>query len=150
MRKAIHRLKYQHDLGLGEILSQYMVRGYLIQKWQVDLVIPVPLSLDRLAERGYNQASLLAKPFSFTLDLDFRPQALTRVRETRSQVGLSAQERRTNVQEAFLAKPKEVESRKILLIDDVTTTGSTLNACAAALMEAGAAQVYCLTLARAA
>lgn len=150
IRKAIHRLKYQHDLGLGEVLSQYLVRAYLLQDWRIDIVIPVPLSLDRLAKRGYNQASLLAKPFALYLNINFCPQALARVRDTRSQVGLSAQERQNNVQEAFLAKPELVGSKQILVIDDVTTTGSTLNACAAALRVAGAAKVYCLTLARAA
>lgn len=150
IRKAILRLKYQRDLGLGEVLSQYLVRAYLLQEWHIDAVIPVPLSLDRQAMRGYNQASVLAKPFALSLGLEFRPQALARVRETRSQVGLSAQERQNNVQEAFLANPELVNSKKILVIDDVTTTGSTLNACAAALKDAGAAIVYCLTLARAA
>jgi len=150
LRSAILRLKYRHDVALGDVFSRFLVRCFMRQGWNVDSVIPVPLGLDRIAERGYNQASLLARPFAYELGLDYLPRAVKRVRETRSQVGLSIQERHDNVSDAFLARQSVVSGRRILLIDDVTTTGSTLNSCAGALLNAGAIQVFGLTLARAA
>lgn len=149
IRQAIHRLKYQRDVALGEVLAQYLIRCFERQDWNVDLVIPVPLALDRYAERGYNQASLLAKPFAWRVGLPYAAGALRRVRETRSQVGLNAQERRYNVFGAFSANAEFVKDKRVLVVDDVATTGSTLDACAWALLEAGAIQVYCLTLAQA-
>jgi competence protein ComFC len=148
IRKAIHKLKYYRDIALGEVLSNVLLRLFLKQKWQVDLIIPVPLSLDRIEKRGYNQASLLARPLAYNLRLDFSNHMLFRERDTRSQVGLSAIERRLNVKGAFRANERLVSGRYILLIDDVTTTGSTLDACAETLMHAGAQSVHCLTLAR--
>jgi ComF family protein len=118
-------------------------------KWEIDLITPVPLGLARLAERGYNQSSLLARPLSLALHVPYRPQILSRVRETRSQVGLTAAERRENVSGAFVARSNGIMGRNVLLVDDVTTSGSTLDACAEALFTAGARQVYGLTLARA-
>jgi competence protein ComFC len=118
-------------------------------KWDIDLIAPVPLGLARLAERGYNQSSLLARPLSLALNVPYRPQVLTRARETRSQVGLTAAERRLNVSGAFTAHPNWPPGCRILLVDDVATSGSTLEACAEALFAAGARQVYGLTLARA-
>lgn len=150
LREALHRLKYQRDIGLGEPLSKHLVELYNQLKWDIDIVVPIPLGIKRLKERGYNQSAMLARPFSFAMNKPYRPAALQRNRETRSQVGLSAQERRANVENSFLASREEVEGKIVLIIDDVTTTGSTLNACAQALREAGASVVYGLTLARAA
>ncbi len=117
--------------------------------WAVDLVIPVPLSPGRSVERGYNQAALLARPLALFTGLDYRPKGLVRCRETRSQVGLSLSERRLNVAGAFQANPSMVSGRSVLSVDDVTTSGTTLQACAEALLAAGAKNVFALTLARA-
>jgi ComF family protein len=116
--------------------------------WGIDIVVPVPLGIARLAERGYNQASLLAWPVALWLGISLCAKGLSRVRETRSQVDLSAAERKENVAGAFQARPALVRGRRVLLVDDVTTTGSTLDACAAALLAGGAVSVYALTLAR--
>jgi ComF family protein len=150
VRNALHELKYKRNVGLGEILARSLVQLLQHESWKVDLVTPVPLGLARLAERGYNQSSLLARPISMALNIPYRPNALFRARETRSQVGLTAAERRLNVSGAFVAHPNWVTGRNILVVDDVTTSGSTLDACAVALFTAGARQVYGLTLARAA
>jgi ComF family protein len=146
---AIHRLKYRRDVGLGEALAQPMIQCLQAQAWPVDLVTPVPLGLARLAERGYNQAALLARPIALFLGLVYCPMVVQRARETRSQVGLSAAARRDNVVGAFRALSERASGKRILIVDDVTTSGATLNACAQALMEAGAECVYGLTLARA-
>ncbi len=150
VRNAVHRLKYKGDLGIGEVLSRPLITGLRQYGWVVDLIVPVPLGLARLAERGYNQAALLAWPMALALGISYRPKSLCRVRETRSQVGLKLAERQENVQGAFSARREWVAGKTVLVVDDVTTSGSTLNACAAALLEAGASAVYGLTLARAA
>jgi ComF family protein len=115
----------------------------------VDLVVPVPVSLSRRSERGYNQAALLARPIALFYGLDYRPKALMKLRETRSQVGLTVEERKANVDDAFFGEQRIVKGKNILVVDDVTTSGATLNACAHVLRNAGAEEVYCLTLARA-
>lgn len=148
-RNALHQLKYRRNVGLGEMLARPLVELAQSEKWIIDLIIPVPLGLARLAERGYNQSSLLARPLSLALNVPYRPQWLTRAKETRSQVGLTAAERRLNVSGAFVAHPTRVTGQRVLLVDDVTTSGSTLEACAEALFTAGARQVYGLTFARA-
>jgi ComF family protein len=142
-------LKYQGDLSLGEFLARPLLHCLEEVNWAVDLVVPVPLSAARLAERGYNQAALLARPLALGSGLSFRPQALLRCRETRSQVGLSGKQRRENVAGAFLGNPQIVLGKKTLIVDDVTTSGATLEACAQALRTAGALEVVALTLARA-
>ncbi len=149
VRQAIHRLKYKRNIGLGEVFGRRLMDYLLNLHWQVDAVIPVPLGVDRLAQRGYNQAALLAYPVAWGMGLDFIPEALQRVRETRSQVDLSAVERKQNVLGAFCASHDRVAGRKLLIIDDVATSGATIDACAAALLEGGASEVYGLTLARA-
>ena len=148
LRQAIQRLKYHRDIAMGEILARPLVMYLGILNWPVDLVIPVPASLARLAERGYNQVSLLARPIGLGLELPYRPHALVKVRETRSQVGLSAKERQENVRGVFRADQQIVKGKSVLVVDDVTTTGSTLEECAQALVRVGARQVYGLTLAR--
>ena len=104
--------------------------------WEADLVTPVPLSPDRQAERGYNQSALLARPIALKQGWRYLPVCLTRNRNTKSQVSLSIEERKQNVADAFSAVPELVAGKVILLVDDVTTTGSTLNECVRALKEA--------------
>jgi ComF family protein len=148
LRKAIQRLKYHRDIAMGEILSRPMIAELRKLDWQFEMVLPVPISLARLAERGYNQVSLLARPIALGLERPYHSRALTKERETRSQVGLSAKERQENVRGAFRADRSVVNGKSVLVIDDITTTGSTLEACARALVKAGAHQVYGFTLAR--
>ncbi len=150
LREAIHQLKYQKNIGLGECLAAHLVQAFREAGWQVDLVCPVPLSTARLQERGYNQAAELARPLALALGIAYRPKSITRIRETRPQVGLNALERQQNISNAFRADEKTVQGRSVLMIDDVATTGATLSSCADALRSAGARQVYGLTLARAA
>jgi competence protein ComFC len=149
IRNAIHQLKYKQNVGLGDILSRSLVELFQSLDWEIDAITPVPLGLARLAERGYNQSSLLAKPLALALNISYSPAILSRTRETRSQVGLTAAERRMNVTGAFIARPNLADTKSVLVVDDVTTSGATLEACADALLAAGARQVYGLTLARA-
>lgn len=149
IRNALHRLKYQRDISLGDALARPLIAYLTDLNWSLDIVIAVPLGPTRMSERGYNQAALLAKPLSLATGLPFSSRALQRVRETSSQVGLSAISRRKNVAGAFRANRKIVAEKNILVIDDVTTSGATLDSCAVALLTAGAKSVYGLTLARA-
>lgn len=149
LRGAIHRLKYKGDMALGETLARPMIELLLRLGWRVDVVTPVPLGVARQKQRGYNQATLLALPLALACGLAYRPQALRKVRQTRTQVGLSRSARRQNVAGAFQADPRRVQGKIVLVVDDVATSGATLDACAAALLSAGAQAVYGLTLARA-
>ncbi len=149
IRQALHKLKYRRDVGLGDALAAQLA-GYVASLgWPLDAIVPVPLGGKRLRERGYNQTALIARPLALALGLDYRPVALRRTRETSSQVGLSALERRENVRGAFWADAKLVRGKTILVLDDVATTGSTLSSCAEALFSAGAKDVFALTVARA-
>lgn len=134
---------------MGEALSKPLIDLAHQLSWDLDIVVPVPLGVVRRKERGYNQASLLARPVAMKLNLHYQLKALRRVRETQSQVELNREQRKLNVAGAFQADPKRVADKNILVIDDVTTSGSTLDSCAEALLSAGAGKVYGLTLARA-
>lgn len=149
VRNVIHRLKYKGDIGLGESLAKPLIPDLLRIGWPIDLVIPVPLSLARMKERGYNQAALIALPVAIGLQLSYRANGLRKVINTRTQVGLSFNDRRMNVIGAFEVEECKVTGKRVLLVDDVTTSGSTLSECARVLKAAGAIEVYGYTFARA-
>jgi ComF family protein len=148
VQNVLHQLKYRNNIGLGNALAIHLAQVHVAHHVDFDLVVPVPLSRRRLAERGYNQAAMLAFPLSLLLETKYRPGALRKIVETRTQVGLNIAERNTNMKNAFKANPVIVSGKSILLIDDVMTTGATLNECARALLQAGAVKVNALTLAR--
>jgi competence protein ComFC len=149
IRRALHTLKYRRNMALGEALAADMSDFIRKLDWPVEVVVPVPLGRERQKERGYNQVGLVALPLAARLGWSYQPKGLSRTRETRSQVGLSAQARRENVAAAFQADLKSTAGRTILLMDDVATTGATLASCAEALLETGAKSVFALTIARA-
>ena len=149
LRTAIHQLKYRGNMTLGQALATPIITQLQELQWPIDVVTPVPLGLARLAERGYNQASLLAKPIALHFQLPYQTHAIKRFRETQSQVGLSFASRKENVAGAFMADRLKIKGKRVLVIDDVTTSGSTMNACAMALCNAGAEEVYGFSLARA-
>lgn len=148
IRNAIHRLKYERDIGLSEILSRFLVELYNESEWEIDLVTPVPLGVVRKRERGYNQATLIAYPFALAVQLPFSNRALHRIKETASQVDLGYKQRLENVRDAFWAERQQVAGKAILVVDDVTTTGATINACAESLKNAGARAVFGFVVAR--
>lgn len=148
IRQAVHHLKYDRDITLGEILSRPLWGILHKVNWQIDMIVPVPLSRQRARQRGYNQSTFLAIPLSLSSSIPLRPAALSRVRDTDAQVGLPARQRRINVNDAFKADSRLVGGKSVLLVDDVTTTGATMEACTNALKIAGAKAVYGLTLAR--
>jgi competence protein ComFC len=149
VREAIRNLKYRRNISLGLILSKPLVNLFEELGWDVDMIVPVPLGVARLKERGYNQAALIARPLALRIDVPCKTQVLHRVKETRTQVGLSGSQRHENVKNAFQAIKDPVSKKRVLVVDDVATSSATLDACASALLRAGADTVYCLTLARA-
>lgn len=146
LRRAILKLKHKRNRGLGVALSQPLAQQYPAS-WRVEGVLPVPLSPRRVAQRGFNQVELLAVPLAQQLGLPLVSGLLQRQRDTLPQMDLDMQQRWANVNDAFVASP-QVAGRRLLLVDDIMTTGATLHAAARALRAAGAHSVYVLTLAR--
>ena len=149
IQNGLHTMKYRRNIGLGESIAIQMTDFVRSLNWPIDLLLPVPLSKNRLKERGYNQVGLVARPLAYRLGLKYEPDALWKERETRSQVGLTVSQRRQNVHNAYRANPQIVERKSILIMDDVATTGSTISACTEALLSAAAQEIYVLTIARA-
>jgi competence protein ComFC len=149
IQNGLHTMKYRRNIGFGESIAMQMADFVRSLHWPIELLIPVPLGKKRLKERGYNQVALVARPLAYQLGLSYEPDALRKTRETRSQVGLSVSQRSENVQNAYQADARVVKGRSVLIMDDVATTGSTISACTAALLSAGAKEVYVLTIARA-
>ena len=149
IRKALHTIKYRRNLALGDSLARHMAEYVRTLDWPVEMIVPIPLGRSRMKERGYNQVGLVAKPLAAIHGWHYVPRALVRAKETKTQVGLTAEERRINVSGAFRANPARVSGKSVLLMDDVATTGATLASGATALLEAGASSVFALTLARA-
>jgi ComF family protein len=148
LRTAIHRFKYSNLRSLaptlGKLASDYLAHNEL----PIDVTVPVPLHAQRLKGRGYNQATLLAREIHAALHIPLMAKSLVRVRSTDPQVGLNAKQRTENVRGAFRCTDQDLKGRRVLLVDDVCTTGATLEACSIALQQAGARQVWGLVLAR--
>lgn len=152
MSRAILLLKYGNVTPLGRWFAG-LLAGMVAsqpQGFAVDAVVPVPLDQGRLRERGYNQAELIAKPLARLLGIPFRSYLLVRTRPRPNQLRLTRRERWETVRGAYAThKAAQVDKLRVILVDDVFTTGATLDACSRALKGAGAARVVGLTVARA-
>lgn len=149
---VIHQIKYSGKTYLAKSLGALLasLARERIGDTKGMLMMPVPLHPRRLKERGFNQSLVLARAVAPLLDTRIDFLSLRRVRYTRPQTGLKRDERRRNVRGAFgLADNPGLKGKTVILVDDVTTTGNTLNECARALKRAGCERVFCLTLARA-
>jgi ComF family protein len=148
--RLLPHLKFHAGLAQGRLLAQLLLQAWPQWPDPVDLLLPLPLHRSRLGQRGYNQALELARPLARAWQRPLAPDALRRVRATAAQSELDAAQRRRNVRGAFAADAALVAGRRVLLIDDVITTGATLREAAATLLAAGAAEVRVLAAARAA
>jgi ComF family protein len=149
VRKAIHALKYDKKPDLAGLLVAELCAAVTLPGDKVDALCGVPMWEDRRLERGYNHADLLAQALSRRWSLPLLPDgALYRVAGSNRQVELDARARRENVQGAFAAEASIVSGLTVIVVDDVCTTGATLEACAGALLSAGARRPLAVTLAR--
>lgn len=146
--KMILRLKYADGTILAPLFANWLQQAGAKLIEDSDLIVPVPLHRWRLLKRRYNQAGLLAQRLSQLTKLPHEPFALQRIKATPPQGHKSKAARLDNVQGAFTALSGKVQGKRILLIDDVLTSGATVNACARALYKGGAAKVHVLTIAR--
>ncbi len=147
LRQAIHQLKFRGKVYLDRPLAM-LLDARLPEQHAFDLIVPVPLSRHALCKRGYNQALLLARQLSVLSRIPLLPTGLVKTRETMSQHDLSAEQRRSNLKNS-IALGRSVEGRRILLIDDVLTTGATASVCAEVLLNGGAREVHVSVLGRA-
>ena len=149
IRKAIHQLKYRNLKAISPCLAELLAEYLASNPLPGEALVCVPLHPRRLKERGYNQSGLLAKELGKRIDLPVIEDCIIRVKQAQPQVrALDVEERRRNVADAFLCRDEKVSGKQIILIDDVCTSGATLESCAAALKNKGAASVWGLTLAR--
>lgn len=152
LRTCIHNLKYRGQTRLAVPLGRALADTYQAHQLRADMIIPVPLHPERQQERGYNQAQLLAQACAKLLQIPMNTSILQRTRATKAQTQTSANERYKNVADAFRCSShiatKSLAKRIIIIIDDVCTTGATLEACAAPLFAEGASEVWGLVLAR--
>lgn len=148
LRQAIHIFKYEHLPALAAPLGELMSAGWQEIHPPGEVIVPVPLHPKRLRERGYNQAALLARHLGERCALPVLEEALVRVRDTLPQTNLNAQQRKENVREAFHCCEPALAGKSVLLIDDVCTTGATLEACSLALRQANVRSAWALSLAR--
>ena len=149
IRESIHLLKYDNLRALAVPLATLM-REYLdTAALPGEILVPIPLHRRRLKERGYNQSSLLARELGRQVKLSVWENSLVRLRDTPPQARMtSAEERRRNVAGAFACTDLRLRGKKVILVDDVATTGATVSAAAEALRNVGASSVWALTLAR--
>ena len=149
VRQAIHQLKYRNLRALAEPLTELLNDYLATNPISGEVLVPVPLHQKRLRERGYNQSSLLAKELGKLTNLPVVDGCLIRQRHAPPQARTSTvEERRGNVDGAFACRGHRLNGKQVLLIDDVSTSGATLDACATALKAAGATSVWGLVLAR--
>lgn len=150
LRSAVHDFKYRGARELADPLASLLVDCWQRNSLHADLVVPIPLHRNRQRERGYNQAALLARSLGDSLGLRTSEGEVHRQRATRPQVGLTAPQRRENVDGAFACSSGAMHGLSVVLVDDVCTSGATLEACAAALRTEGLARsIWALTVARA-
>lgn len=148
MRKSLHYFKYQGRVEYGEFYARCMWKHArpMIEVWKPEVIVPVPVHKMRYRERGYNQAEVVADRFSKIAGIPVEKGYIIRREKTRAQKDLTPEERRENLQKAFEPGKRAVDCKRILLIDDIYTTGSTMDAVSKILREGGAEEIYALSI----
>ncbi len=146
--KAIYQFKYHNRRIYSRFFAKEMVTSYgtYINQWNIDLIVPIPISKKRKRQRGYNQTELLAKEISRLTGISYETKGLVRIKETVAQKKLNVRQRRYNLLHAFVWNKEKLQGKNVLLIDDIYTTGSTIDICSHILKQNGAKNVYFLTI----
>lgn len=145
-RALVHGLKYEKYINIAKFFAPLMHKTLLEnpEMLEAEYFVPVPIHKKRFKKRGFNQAEVLARELSSLADIPYI-NALTRIKDTKSQTKLTKKQRAENIKEAFTCTmPSEIKKKAVILIDDVCTTGATLEECAKVLKKAGAREVYAL------
>ncbi len=147
--KLVQAFKYNNSKYLFKPLSFYMANIYKNNDFNCDFIVPVPLSKEKYTERGYNQSLLLAKQLSYRINIPIKENLVVKIRQTLSQTMLKSSERKINLENAYeVTNRKEIKNKTILIVDDVMTTGSTINTISKLLINYGAKEIQVLTLAK--
>ncbi len=148
IKKAVYRLKYENYKIYGAFFGEEMAKKYgnVISDWNVDAIIPVPIHAGRMKKRGYNQAELIARRLSELTGIREDDYILERVKNTLPQKELGNNFRKKNIENAFKVIKNVVKYNKVILVDDIYTTGCTIDECARVLKEAGVKEVYFVTI----
>ena len=150
IRQSLYRFKYKNQRNYARFYAKTAAEKYLknFEEWNINKIVPVPMYNKKKVIRGYNQAEELAKSLSGCTGIPMDNKCLIRIKNTIAQKGLSNQERRANMNEAFAVKVSEVKKgENVLLVDDIYTTGSTIDSCSRILKKAGVQKVYFLCVA---
>lgn len=145
IKNVMYRFKYSNKREYAKFFGSVLAAryGYLIRRWNVEAVIPVPLYRTKYLKRGYNQAELIARELSKQTGIAVDSKLLIRCRKTRAMKELNDEERVKNLQNAFKLSENIVKYKKVLLVDDIYTTGATMDACTGVLKAGGVKEVYC-------
>ncbi len=148
LRASIARFKYKGRREYADFYAEEMAEQYedLLRSWNPDALVPIPLHKTRKRKRGFNQAQLLAEKLGKRLEIPVEKRILERTKKTGPQKELNDVQRRANLKNAFQVRQNDVRLKRIVLVDDIYTTGSTIDAAAAVLLEHGAEKVYFLTI----
>lgn len=147
MKSSMYAFKYNNRREYGKYYAEVIEDRFYntVKSWNCEVLIPVPLHKSKYLRRGYNQAEVLAAALSRCFNLPVDSNILIRTRNTRPQKELSDSERRNNIENAFQTRTNSLKYKKIILVDDIYTTGTTINECAGALKHSGAEEVYFIT-----
>ena len=147
LQHIIHALKYKKQFKLGIFLGQILGERIKLRGWQIDIILPIPIHRLKKIERGFNQSDYLVKGITKELNITNSTNTIKRTRHTESQTRLNMAERAKNVYDAFkVRKPEKIMDKNILLVDDVSTTGATIQECAKILKQSGAKKVFACTV----
>ncbi len=148
VKKSIYHFKYHNRRIYGRWYAQELFRlyGHKLKEWEIDLIIPVPLHKRKKRRRGYNQAEIIAKYLGNLTNIPVDTKTVVRIRNTKAQKHLDNQERKRNLKSAFRVKETWKGAQNVLLIDDIYTTGATINGVATVLKEKGVQKVWFLTI----
>lgn len=144
MKKSMYAFKYNNRREYGDFYANAVVSqfGNIINAWQADVLVPVPMFKIKKRKRGYNQAEVFAAALSRKLCIPMDSKILDRIRDTTPQKELNEQDRKNNIKNAFQIRKNGLEYSKIVLVDDIYTTGTTIDECAKVFLQAGINQVY--------